>query len=125
MGYFTDTEFNSITDLLESVNEVVEVHVGRMRSVTADQLGLDQRCGTVWVAEDCIVAYKGSRIDYFGGFEYVTGEDRSEMGEYVFYMDTCSRVRDCLEYLMEQDGLCESDGQPTEQEEWHSFDPDC
>jgi len=117
MGYFTDCDFDSSEDLLDAVQEVVERHVQGMRSVQASELGLDSRCGMVWVDEDCVVAYKGSRIDYYGGFEYIKDDDRREMGEYVFYMSTSSRVQDCLECLMEKDGLCESDGQPTEQEE--------
>jgi hypothetical protein len=127
MGYFTDTQFDSTSEMLDAVTTVIDRFVQELREVPATDLGLDPRCGTVFVSEDCIVAYRGSRIDYYGGFEYVRGDDRKDLGEYVFYFDTDERVRDCLECLLEADGECESesDGQPTEQEEWASFNPDC
>ena len=117
----------NIVNLIDEVRDLVDEHVQAMRREPASRLGLDDRCGSVWIDEDAIVAYKGSRIDYYGGFEYVKGEDRVELGEYVFYLSTSSRVSDCIETLMEYDGECssEDDGQPTEHEEWMSFDPDC
>jgi len=110
MGYFTDTEFNDVADLLDSVQEVVERHIQGMRKVSATELGLDARCGMAWCDEDCIVTYRGSRFDYYGGFEYIKGdEDRREIGDYVFYMSSSTRVADALECLMQADGECESE----------------
>ena len=117
--------YSNLMGLLAEIRNLTEAHVEGLREVTADQLGLDPRCGTVWVDTDYIVAHKGSRIEYYGGFEYIEGDNRDEFGDYVVYYATSDRVQDCLECLMEADGECTSDGQPTEQEEWHSFDPDC
>jgi len=102
--------FKSATQLLDDVNEMVAQHVQSMRREPASRLGLDDRCGTVYVDEDCIVAYTGSRLDYYGGFEYIReGEGRTTLGEFTFYTTESDRVRDALESLMEFDGECESE----------------
>ena len=64
MGFFTDTEFDNSADMLDAINEVVSRHVRGMRREPASRLGLDDRCGLLWVDEDTIVAYTGSRLDY-------------------------------------------------------------
>ena len=112
MGYFTDTEFDSSADLLDAIGEVVERHVQGMRKEPASRLGLDDRCGMLYVDEDTIVAYTDSRLDYYGGFEYIKeGEGRVTLGEFTFYTTDSDRVRDALESLMEHDGICESEGE--------------
>ena len=103
------------TDTLEMIDEIqyqVERHVQGLRRVTANELGLDIRCGRAYVGEnmDCIVVEgDGHSINYYGGFEYIADEDKRVLGDYVFYLDTSERVRDALEALMEKDGLCESE----------------
>jgi len=103
-------DFNSALDLLDEVNDLVSRHVQGMRKEPASRLGLDDRCGMVWVDEDTIVAYTGSRLDYYGGFEYIKeGEGRTTLGEFTFYSADHSRVADAIECLMEYDGECESE----------------
>jgi hypothetical protein len=103
-------EFNSAADLLDEVNDMVSRYVQGMRKEPASRLGLDDRCGKLFVDEDTIVAYTGSRLDYYGGFEYIKeGEGRTTLGEFTFYSTEHDRVRDALDCLMEQDGLCESE----------------
>ena len=109
MGYFTDTDFDSVGELQDAINEVVERHVRKMRSVSADKLGLDIRCGMAWVDEDYIVAYASNRFDYYGGFEYVDKDDVQTIGDYKFYSANSSRIADAIECLMEADGECESE----------------
>jgi hypothetical protein len=101
----------SVFGLLESVNDMVEEYVTNMRLEPASRLGLDDRCGKLYVDEDCIVARKGLRVDldYYGGFEYIKGDDRAEIGEYVVYFATSERVADAIECLMEFDGECASE----------------
>ena len=100
---------NSIINLVDDVREMTDNFVAGMRKEPASRLGLDDRCGMVWVDEDAIVAYKGSRIEYYGGFEYIKGDDRAEIGDYVIYFATSERVADALEALMEFDGECETE----------------
>jgi hypothetical protein len=111
MGYFTDTKFDSSADMLDAIDEVVRRHVQGMRKEPASRLGLDERCGMVYVDEDTIVAYTGSgSIDYYGGFEYIKeGEGRITLGEFTFYTTESDRVADAIESLMEFDGECESE----------------
>ena len=100
---------NSIINLVDEVREMTDNFVAGMRKEPASRLGLDDRCGMLWVDEDAIVAYKGSRVEYYGGFEYVKGDDRAEIGDYVVYFATSERVADAIECLMEADGECESE----------------
>ena len=103
-------EFNSAADLLDEVNDMVSRYVQGMRKEPASRLGLDDRCGKLFVDEDTIVSYTGSRLDYYGGFEYIKeGEGRTTLGEFTFYSTEHDRVRDALDCLMEKDGLCESE----------------
>jgi len=104
------------TDTLEMVDEIqyaVERHVQGLRRVTANDLGLDMRCGRAYIGEnnDCIVVDDANArsFNYYGGFEYIDSEDKRTLGDYVVYIDTSERVRDALEALMEKDGLCESE----------------
>jgi hypothetical protein len=103
-------EFNSAADLLDEVNDMVSRYVQGMRKEPASRLGLDDRCGKLFVDGDTIVSYTGSRLDYYGGFEYIKeGEGRTTLGEFTFYSTESDRVADALECLMEKDGLCESE----------------
>jgi len=103
-------DFNSMMDLLDEVQDQVERQVAGMRRVTANELGLDPRCGRAYVDEDCIVVEgDGSSINYYGGFEYIDSEDVRKLGDYTVYLATAERVREALECLMERDGLCESE----------------
>ena len=106
-------EFNSMQDLADEVQDLVERQVQGMRMVRGGDLGLDNRCGRAYVDEnmDCIVVDSANArgYNYYGGFEYIDSEDVRALGDYVIYMDTSDRVRDALEALMERDGICESE----------------
>jgi hypothetical protein len=103
-------DFTSALDLIDEIRDMTERHVQGMRKEPASRLGLDERCGMLWVEEDCIVAYTGSRLDYYGGFEYIKeGEGRTTLGDYTFYSSDSDRVADAIEALMEFDGECESE----------------
>ena len=104
------SDFNTVADLLDEVADMVERHVQGMRKEPASRLGLDERCGMLFVDEDTIVAYTGSRLDYYGGFEYIKeGEGRTTLGDWTFYSSDSNRVADAIEALMEFDGECESE----------------
>ena len=50
MGFFTDTDFDSSLDMIDAVNEVVERNIrNNFEQVSTDTLGLDIRCGRVFV----------------------------------------------------------------------------
>jgi hypothetical protein len=94
---------SNIHFLIDEVQEMTNNFVSSMRKEPASRLGLDNRCGSVWVSPDAIVAYKGSGIEYYGGFEYIKGDDRIDLGEYVVYFSTSDRVADALDFLMSFD----------------------
>ena len=106
-------EFTNIMDLADEVQDMVERQVQGMRCVNASDLGLDIRCGRAYVDEamECIVVDAGNArsYNYYGGFEYIQDEDKRTLGDYVIYLNTCDRVSDALECLMEKDGLCDSE----------------
>ena len=106
-------DFNSVLDLADEVQDMVERHVQGMRKVTAVELGLDVRCGSAYVDEDMesivVECYNVRSYNYYGGFEYIDEEDRRELGDYTVFLNTSDRVQEALECLMEREGLCDSE----------------
>ena len=106
-------EFTNIMDLADEVQDMVERQVMGMRRVSASDLGLDNRCGFAYVDEamECIVVdeARARSFNYYGGFEYISDEDKRTLGDYVIYFNTCDRVSDALDSLMEKEGLCEGE----------------
>jgi len=105
MGFFTDTDFDSTLDMIDSVNEVVERNIrNNFTQESATKLGLDQRCGRLYVdVNDQVIAvhtYNLRTVDYYGGFEYIKeGEGRVTCGEYTFFTTESERIADCFEAL--------------------------
>jgi hypothetical protein len=108
-------EFTNIMDLADEVQDMVERQVAGMRRVSASDLGLDNRCGFAYVDEDmeAIVVddARARSFNYYGGFEYISDEDKRQLGDYTIYFNTCDRVSDALECLMEKDGMCEEEAE--------------
>jgi hypothetical protein len=99
---------------LDDINEQVSRHVDRnFQQVHAAVLGLDPRGARIlYVTDECIAVKKqdDSRLQYYGGFEYVDKEARTEMGDYVFYMATDNRVQNHIDRWLDtqrEDGLDE------------------
>lgn len=95
--------FKDCTSILDVVDEVtygVERFVAGMERVSADKLGLDIRCGRVYVDRDerVIVTDNPRSLDYYGGFEYIDKECRTQLGDYVIYQGH-NRVEDCFDTL--------------------------
>jgi len=85
--------------LIDEVTELTDSYVGNMELVPANRLGLDPRCGKVFVSPDCIAIHKANdrAVQYYGGFEYVDTQYRHEMGDFVFYSAEDDRVCGHLE----------------------------
>lgn len=82
----------------QQVREWLEENAER---VSAGVLGLDERCGMVWVCDEAIVcdSYGNGRLQYYGGFEYVDKAQVKTVGGYVIYEagdDDDDRVRECI-----------------------------
>ena len=105
MGFFTDTDFDSALDMIDSVNKVVERNIcNNFTARPASDLGLDIRCGQVLIdLVDEVIAVPNHNvgvIDYYGGFEYVKeGDGRITVGDYTFFTSDDERVSSCFEAL--------------------------
>jgi len=73
-------------------------------SVSASKLGLDDRCGSLFIdKENQVIGVpksRAQRLDYYGGFEYISAENKFELGEYVFYYQD-ERVENCFDSIEE------------------------
>lgn len=95
----------SIYDFIDNVNERLERRIFDMNSIDCynTKIGLDGRCGRIFIDEDCIITMKSNRrmLDYYGGFEYVDKEYVQEMGDYVIYLNDDDRVAGHIERYYE------------------------
>ena len=89
-------------ELIDNISELTDTFVGNMVKVNPEQLGLDNRCGSLFITPDCIGTYKDRdrALRYYGGFEYINDGNRHEMGDYVFYSREATRVDEALEYYL-------------------------
>lgn len=89
-------------DIRGRANELAEELMGEGENVMAKALGLDVRAAHVlFVGDDWIAVGKSEdrNLQYYGGFEYVDKEHRTEIGDYVFYSAESDRVRGHLDRL--------------------------
>ena len=94
---------SNILLIMNGVQEKMELFVNNeMMRVCASELGLDERCGYVYVNEDCIVVqYNYTRgLEYYGGFEYVDDEYKIRMGDFIVYMNEDDRVADAIAHFI-------------------------
>jgi len=94
----------SILDVMDEITYGLERYVAGMERISTDKLGLDPRCGRVYIDRDerVIVSDNSRSLDYYGGFEYIKeGEGRTTIGEYVIY-NGADRVEDCFECLEDE-----------------------
>ena len=104
--------YHSIYDLIEDTESKTHRFVNdNMDLVPATDLGLDIRCGRLFVNEDGIAVSKDSdrSLQYYGGFEYVDKDHRREMGDFVFYSRESSRVADHIDRYFGKDVFDEDD----------------
>ena len=93
-------------ELEDKINELIQQFIEESDAVCvrADKVGLDYRCGMVYVSidEDFIaVSHNTNSIEYYGGFEYIDSEYITRLGHMTFYSGETSRVQDCIEYYIE------------------------
>lgn len=87
-------------EFIDNINCKVEAFVrNNTDSITPDNAGLDNRCGMLYINEDAIIVNKqnDSRLQYYGGFQYVDNEYRIELGDYILYLAEDSRVSEHIE----------------------------
>jgi len=90
-------------ELEQKIEELLEEYMessGAVR-VSAKDVGLDSRCGFVWIStdEEWIAVEGNTRsIDYYGGFEYIDNQAKKTIAQYTFYEGECERIESCLEF---------------------------
>ena len=94
------------SELEDKITDLVDLFIRDLPKVNASKVGLDQRCGEVYVGEDFIAAYSynDNRLQYYGGFEYIDKEQRKQYGDLVIYLAESDddRVAECLEFFNEK-----------------------
>ena len=93
----------SMSQIINTIDELLEEYIdSQCAEVVASQLGLDSRAGYVlYVSHEGVLVLKtrAGALDYYGGFEYVDKDARTEIGEYIFYSCKDKRVRECLNHF--------------------------
>lgn len=80
----------------EQVDALTAEFVGTASTVSANEIGLDIRCGKLLISDEWIGVHSGRanrQLQYYGGFEYVDEEDVFVVGSYTFYSSESSRVQ--------------------------------
>lgn len=98
--------YHSMYDLIDSVQSKTHRFVNdNMDLVPATDLGLDIRCGRLFVSDEGIAVSKDQdrSLQYYGGFEYVDKDYRHELGDFVFYSVDDERVREHVEEFTNQE----------------------
>ena len=98
--------YHSVFDLIDDVETKTRRFVNdNMDLVPASDLGLDPRCGRLFVNDEGIAVSKDSdrSLQYYGGFEYVDKDYRHELGEFVFYSVDDNRVREHVETFFNEE----------------------
>jgi|LakMenE18May11ns_1017448.scaffolds.fasta_scaffold9767392_1 hypothetical protein len=95
----------STDTVLDRINDIVEKHINKEfeQVFACRDIGLDTRCGMVYVSEDAIAVdkHRDGTLQYYGGFEFVDKDFRKEIGDYVFYLYDDSRVAEHIDRFFE------------------------
>jgi hypothetical protein len=91
---------NTFDDLLNQVTDLATEFLAEAKLVNADEVGLDERCGKVYVGNDFIatLAHNRRKLEYYGGFEYIDDDSKFTIGDYIFYTDNHERVSDAIDH---------------------------
>ena len=95
-----------IDTLFYKVEALCEDYFRSWEEASAEKLGLDPRShyGSLLYSREGIAVQGSTRsLDYYGGFEYVKGDDRRQIGDWMIYLSSCRRVRGHLQRVLEED----------------------
>lgn len=94
-----------IHEIIDNINEKMHRKVADMDHASARQLGLDPRCGRMYVNQDCIIVSSESAartLEYYGGFEYVDSDSKIRIGDYTIYLRDDERVEEAITHFFEE-----------------------
>jgi len=83
-----------IQDFIFSMNQQAENFLTNADRVDPEKIGLESRCGMVWIGEDFIASKSNKSIRYYGGFAYCDQTCVTHVGDYVFYSNEDERVNE-------------------------------
>lgn len=89
-----------ITCLIQDTSDAMKELLKEVRLADSKECGLDDRCPSLWVSENAVVCRGDTkRLEYYGGFEYVTPEAKIGLGNYTVYLadrDQTGRVYEVI-----------------------------
>jgi hypothetical protein len=94
----------TLDDLFYEVEDLCARFFKDWKEADAAALGLDPRAhyGTLYYSRDGIAVDGNTRsLDYYGGFEYVKGDDRKEIGPWTVYLSSSKRIRGHLQRVLD------------------------
>ena len=80
---------HTLIELVESAQAAIQQDCER---VPAHELGLDPRCGFLYVGEDFVATNRHRELDYYGGFEYIDSEYTLLLGTWKLYFKGDRRI---------------------------------
>jgi hypothetical protein len=90
-----------LSTLEDNIAQLTDQYLNSLRMTDAEGIGLDPRAGySVYVSTTAIAVNRNDvrMLDYYGGFEYVDGDDRVDLGDIVVFKNDSSRVQDCIDH---------------------------
>jgi len=93
-----------ILDTINDAKESFERQLEDLACVIGEDVGLDNRCGDMWVDLEnrLIISNQVRQLQYYGGFEYISEENKIIFMDYTIYMaesdygEECERVISAL-----------------------------
>lgn len=82
----------NIYTIIELVDSTQAAIVHDCELVPAHKLGLDRRCGFLYVGEDFVASTRPRELDYYGGFEYVDSKCTFPLGTWKLYFKGDRRI---------------------------------
>jgi hypothetical protein len=102
-----ENTMQTVMGFIEEMGDKVSSIVENMDKVSADNVGLDRRCGKLWIDADCVVTREATdrQLQYYGGFEYIDPEYRQTFGGWVVYTEheRVTSVIEAWERLQDED----------------------
>lgn len=94
-----------ITNLIEDTSDAMKELLKEVRLADSKECGLDERCPSLWVSDNAVVCRgETRRLEYYGGFEYVTPEAKIGLGKYTVYLadrDETGRVYEVINRVLD------------------------
>ena len=96
----------SILEIVEEANQEMRILISTVPRLCGErECRLDERAGSVWVTEDAVIARADSRqrLEYYGGFEYVSQDAKMVIGDWAIYLaaeDSSGRVQEVIDHVL-------------------------